>query len=298
MYGLRQFAGIEPLNLIDQVVTLLLHVQRATLAQSRRDVPRCAARVWALHHAQLLRVRKDDLRFTVQQLATLRHVADIGCCARHRMHQSRVSVCAYASLHAEISLGFRLRLMHLRIAVTRSVLRRTRRRDQGHIEDCVGLNHQSAALKSNVEFGKGHVSRVVLFRQVLELQDHALIWRSSHRTFMPREFAVWRCTLQRLFHRQITQTEVLRKKLRRRYHLQPERLVAGLALRVARFDHHHQFRPKHHSRHLFDELALLRLFAWQTQPQVCLHHKRVCIHLRVHTIASLRRNAGGYADFP
>lgn len=64
----------------------------------------------------------------VQQRTGLRHVAQVGCRARHREHQLRVSVYADASLHPELPSVVLPGLVHIRVSCMACVLGRTRRR--------------------------------------------------------------------------------------------------------------------------------------------------------------------------
>lgn len=57
-------------------------------------------------------------------------IVDVGGRAHRRVHQARVSIHANVSLHAEVPLGSLLGLVHLRVALSRLVLGRTRRRDE------------------------------------------------------------------------------------------------------------------------------------------------------------------------
>lgn len=154
------------------------------------------------------------------------------------------------------------------------------------------------ALKYHVDRGQDRVAQIVLLQQMPEPQDRAFVGQSAHRAFQPRELPVQRHIVQRLFHRWIAQPEPLLQQVNPQHHLQPHRRATRLALRVVRLDQRRQILPRHHPRHLFEELALTRLLPRQVQPKVCLLHRYRRVHLGDRIIASLRRDGRVMQTFP
>lgn len=79
------------------------------------------------------------------------------------------------------------------------------------------------------------------------------------------------------------------------HHLHRKRRPATSAVGHERADQHHQFRPRHHGVHLFEERPPARALARLTQSQTRLLHAPHSLSRSACPVADL---PWGYADFP
>jgi hypothetical protein len=91
--------GLHVFQAIHQSAQRRCLIQRPALARAHGHVPvgLDALRLFSLAHALVARIGEHISFLPVHQLAGLRHIAHIGGCAHHRVHQPRVGV------HADVS---------------------------------------------------------------------------------------------------------------------------------------------------------------------------------------------------
>jgi hypothetical protein len=99
-----------------------------------------------------------------------------------------------------------------------------------------------------------------------------LVRQPAHALAELGELAVRRHVVQRLFHRRFRQTEPLLKIVNTQHGLDCERRAASLRTRAVWLDDLHQRGPRHHTLHLFQQLALARLLDRQVLVQSDLLH--------------------------
>jgi len=229
-------------------------------------------------------IRVHDLFLAVKQLLDLFDIRFVRGGCRHGVHEPRVHIRTDMRLHPEVPLVAFFRLVHLRIALARCVLRRARRRDDRRVHDAAALQHQSLAGEVGVDAAKDLRGDVVFFQQVPEVQDRRLIGRGlRHR--QARKPAHGHVFDQRLFHRRIAQREPVLHQVHPQHLLQRVRVPAVARDRVEGFDQIQQRLPGNDPFHLGEEhlpaglFLLARVFR---VPETHLVHRSPRLVLALH----------------
>jgi len=149
--------------------------QRLHAAAPGGDVPRAATLGRALLRPLIAGIRVNRFLLAVQQLVHFGHIAHVGRCRGHRVHQTRLHIHANVGLHAEVPLLLLLRLVHGRIALPVFVLRRGRRRDDRGVHDRALAQEQALAAQVRVDRFEHLRGQAVLLQEATELQDRRLV---------------------------------------------------------------------------------------------------------------------------
>ena len=208
------------------------------------------------------RVTPDAGLTAMQQVRQHLAVMHIGRRLAHRVDQFAPAVHPDMRLHPKIPLIAFLRLMHLRVPLPVLVLRRTRRADNGGIDDGTGIYLHPILMQILGNQGKQPVTKIVPFQKVAKLADRRLVRRrlppqvDAHKTtHRPR-------IVQRLFHSRVRQIEPVLQKVNAQHALNTHRRSApALPPGIEGLNHRRQLRPRYDPVHLFQKLFPAGRFA-------------------------------------
>lgn len=248
-------------------------VQRTALARAhgRKSLGRDVLRLLSLGHPMAARIGKHIGLFTMNQLAGLCDVIDVGRRAHHGVNQARVSVCTNVALHGKVQLVPLLGLMHLGVELPISVLGRTECGNQGGIEHRAYAQHQAFVGLLSVGSSQDWLNKLVLFQQMAKAQDadpvenafdaaqrHKLPVQHRHKQGLSMAWSD-------------SPNQSWTKWIRSMYsNIQHERQKAKLSKRCVRRNQRQQHRPRHDERHLVHENRLSRASLAQIQAKVLL----------------------------
>lgn len=200
----------------------------------------------------------------MEQARDRRQVMDVRGRAHHRMDQSRVHIDPDVRLHPERPLLALAGLVHLRIPLAATVLRRTRRADDRGIHDRARAHLQPSRLQHLAHRGKQLLAQIVPLQQAPELQKgraigHALTAQvDAHHEAVQR-----RAVQQRFLTGLIGQIEPVLHEVHAQHALQPHGQAPVARLGVVRLDHSTQLLPRHDPFHRRQKLvALGRATVW------------------------------------
>eukprot|EP00952_Eustigmatos_sp_NYUAD-ZCMA_P003416 14924-Eustigmatos_ZCMA.PRE.1 len=177
MLHFRPDAGLHVLELVHERAHRRGLIQCAALARTHGHVPvgLDALGFFALAHALVARVGEHIALLPMHQPCGLRHVIHIGSRADDRMHQPRVGIHPNVRLHPEVPLIALLRLVHLGVAFTRTVLGRTGCGNQRGIDHRATLEHQALGRERGIDRGQQLQAQAVALQQMAKAQDGALV---------------------------------------------------------------------------------------------------------------------------
>jgi hypothetical protein len=145
-----------------------------------------------------------------------------------------MKVRADVGLHPKVRLVYILRLVHIRFALARLVLRRTERRDQRGVHHRAGLRQQALKLQQIVDGSQDLIGQLLLQLQMPKGQDRRLV-RQKPAQRQTSEFPDLRHVMQYLLlHRRIIQHEPLLNEVNAQHGQHFERRAAALALQDVR----------------------------------------------------------------
>ena len=204
----------------------------------------------------------------VQQFVNRRQVVNVGGRDYNGVHQPGVGVHTNVGFHAEEPLIALLGLVHLRVPLAAAVLGRTGGVDQGGINGGTGLEHQPTRGEQFVDQLQHGGGQPVLFQQVPEAQDGALVGQALRTRINADERRVQRYIVQGLFHRRIGVPEPLLQEVNPQHQLAGKRRTARRSFApVVRFNQRHQLAPGHYPIHLFQKHSLARAFGGHFKPR-------------------------------
>ena len=132
----------------------------------------------SLLYAEVAGITKDSALFTVQQFAGRHNVMDIGSSGVDAMDKAQCVVDANVHLHAELPFVALSGLVHLRIALARTVLCGAGRRDDGGINNAAFTQHQAVFLQVLVHLFEQHLAETMLLQKMTELKDRCFVWQT------------------------------------------------------------------------------------------------------------------------
>jgi len=148
--------------------------------------------------------------------------------------------------------------MHLGIPLTLSVLGRTRRADDGRIDDRSGSDLQPVGLEHRADTGEQLRSEIMLLQQAAESQQRRAVRHALPAQIDADESPQCRAVQQRLFARLIGEVEPVLHEDHPQHSLQPHRRTAVAGLGVVRLDHRAELVPRHDPIHRRQELVSSR----------------------------------------
>lgn len=251
-------------------------VQRTALGWAHGHMPvgLNALDFFALCHALVTCIGKYIKLFTMDQLAGLRHIIDVGRRAHLVVNQPRVGVCANLAFHRKVPLISLLGLVHLRVTFPILVLGRTGSGIQGSVHHPAFARHQAFVGQSGVDGGQDLFGQIMFFQEVSKPQDADPVMDALH-TAQIHKLPVQSRLEQCLFHRQVGQAEPLLDEVDAQHGFQLERGPAGLGSRCVRRNQRQQLRPRHHQIHLVKKHRLASASLAQIQAKVLLLHERI-----------------------
>ena len=275
VFHLGPDAGLGLLQLLQDGSHGRALVHRTALARHHRNVPVhvgvLGLNLFALLNAPVARVGKDIGFFTMDQLAGLRHIIDVGCRAHHGVNQPRVGIHADVGFHAEVPLIALLGLVHLGVTGAGAVLGGTGCGNQGGVHHRALAQHQALVGERGVDGGQDSFGQMVFFQQVPESKDADPV-RNAFDAGQADKLPVQRGLEEGLFHGQVGQAEPLLDEVDAQHGLQLKRGPAGLGTRGVRCNQRQQLRPRHHQVHLVQKHSLARAPLAQVQSKVLLLH--------------------------
>ena len=156
------------------------------------------------------------------------------------------------ALHPEEPLVALLRLVHLRVALTRTVLRRGRGRDDARIHDRPLLQPMTLRRQVRVDRTKQFPAQVMPLQQMPEVQDRRLV-RQRTRQPQPDEPAHRLHFVQQVLHAGIAQVVEQLHAVHPQHHPQRIRPPAAACLRIERRNLRLQAAPRDQTVHLLQE---------------------------------------------
>ena len=153
-------------------------------------------------------------------------------------------------LHAEIPLVALFRLVHLGIARLVRVFGRSRRTDDGRIDDRAGGHLQPLGGEMPLHLGEQPPAQIVRLQQVAEAAHRRLVRNRLAAEVDADETPHRQRIVERFFHRRVRQVEPLLQKVDAQHPLDPDRRPAVAGLGIKRLDQPAQRRPRHHAFHL------------------------------------------------
>lgn len=298
---LRTNAGLQLLELFGDAALSVVR-QRAALARAQCHVPPSGDVLLpvALLHASIACVTEGDLLLAVQQFVRLGHIGRIRRRRHQRMRQPRVGVHADVRLHPEVPLVALLRLMHLRIALAVSVLRRRRCGDDAGVDHGSFAQQQALGGQVLVDRLEDALGPLVLLEQSAELQQRRRIGRVLAAQVDADESADRLAVVHRVFDAFIGETEALLRDVHAKHPLQTDRRAAtAFALRIERLDRRRQRRPRHNrfdlgKKAVAPRLALLGSVLELREAHL---HGRTPFNCRcLNSLRRLRQQEGGAAN--
>lgn len=302
--GLGTNASLDALELSEHRSHRALSFQRTALAKTHGHVPVdvFALDLFALVHTLVARIGKDVTLLTVEQLARLRDVADVGSSAHHRVHQTRVGIHPDVGLHAKVPLVALSGLEHLGVAAACAVLGRARCRNQGGVHHRALAQHEPVLEQHSVDHVEHLARQVVLLQQVSETQDGGFIGQRIFPDVEPRELAKHGRVIESLFHRRVREVELLLQKVDAQEHRHRIRGASaiGARRRHVRRNQRLKLTPRHHTLHLVKEPALARAFGLAFESSTgkahLLHHGSIRGVSRLP--AAILPEGRGFAECP
>lgn len=269
MFNLGADAGLGFFQLSHDLAHRVVR-QGPALAGAHGDLPLNAVvlEFLAFVDALVARVGMHLCLVAVQQFVDRRQVVNVGGRACNGVHQPGVGVHTNVGLHAEEPLVALLGLVHLRVPLAAAVLGRTGGVDQGGIDGGTGPEHQpprGEQLIDQLQHGGG---QPVLFQQVPEAQDGALVGQALRTRINADERAIQGHVVQGLFHRRIGVPEPLLQEVNPQHQLAGKRRPTRRGFsQVVRLYQRHQLAPGHHPIHLFQKHPLARAFGGHFKPR-------------------------------
>jgi len=154
-------------------------------------------------------------------------------------------------LHAEVPLVALLRLMHLRIPLRGTILRRTGRGDDRGIHDGPSADLQPLLGQIRPDQGKQLLAQLVGFQEMPELTKGRLIRYRLAPQINANELPHGAGVIQGLLYRRDRQIEPMLQEMDTEDSLDSDRRTPGpLRLGILRLDDRRQLAPRHHLLHL------------------------------------------------
>ena len=248
-------AGLDLLDPL-QLFTPAMLGQRPPLAGAHGHMPvdRHTEALLAFVHARVASVAEGILLVAVQQRLGLGHVGHMGRRADDRMHQPRLGIDADVRLHAELPLVALLRLVHLRIALSRRVLRRRRRSDDRRIHHRPAPQEQTLGRQMRVDRREDRVRQLLVFQQAPELQQRRGIRRRLAPQVDAHEPANRLAVVNRVLDPLVRQPQAVLHDVHAQHALQTHRRTTpSAALGIVQLDRGHQLAPRRHHLDLAEQ---------------------------------------------
>ena len=167
-------AGFDVLKLFRRFLEFTLW-HRPDTAALGRDVPFPTALWRTLLGTDVAGLGVHRLLFDVQQPSCFDHISHVRCCGRDRVHQPRFCIHADVRFHAEVPLLTLARLVHLRIACLRFVLRRGWGVNDRRVDDRALAQQQSLVGQVRIDRPQHLRCQIVGFQQMPEVQNGGLV---------------------------------------------------------------------------------------------------------------------------
>jgi hypothetical protein len=221
-------------------------------------------------------IAPDSPLLPMQQVLQRVAVGHIGCRGEHRVNQLRTAVDSDVRLHAEVPLLAFRGLMHLRVALAVFVLRRTRRANDGRVDNRPGCDLDAATSQVLVHAHQQLLPQSVLLQQMAKLAHRRLVRRRLDSQINAREVAHRGRLVQGFLDGCVRQVEPQLRKVHPQHPLQRQRRSSArfADLRIKWFDHRNQFCPRHDHLHIREELRTPRRLRISFKSRQCLllHH--------------------------
>ena len=157
-------------------------------------------------------------------------------------------------LHAKVSLGPLLRLMHLRIPLLRAILRRTGGTDDGRIHDGLIVHLQAVLRQMFLNSYKELFAQLVRFQEMPKLADRGLSGTGSQPRSMPTNCRMARESYSASSTAGSDRLNHCCRQWRRSMRSTPNRRTPRpLGLGRARFNRRHQVCPRYDTIHFVEE---------------------------------------------
>jgi len=180
-------------------------------------------------------------------LAGRRHVKAV--------HEARFGIGTDVCLHAEVPLVTFLGLVHLRIAFSILILRRTRRRNDRRVHQRALAHEQPSSAQERVDLLKDRLRQLMLLEQAPEFQQRCRVRHLFSREIDSHEFAHSLAVVEHIFQPLVAQAVPLLQEVHPQHPLHSDRLPADApTLRIMPLDQRDQRRPRHDAFHLAQEL--------------------------------------------
>ena len=153
-----------------------------------------------------------------------------------------------------------LRLVHLRVPFSSTVLRRTRRRYRRCIHYCASLEQQALRRQLLIYFRQHLYAQVVPLQSVPKTQNRALVGKILFALIYSYKFTEHRHVIQRFFHPGIGKIEPLLKKVNSQHGLYCKGGTTSFRTSFGGVGDYqfHQLVPRYDSIHFVKKLSLAR----------------------------------------
>src|SRR5690606_32722105 len=214
----------------------------------------------ALLNTGIARVTAYVAFLAVQQLIYLGDIGCIGRRAHYAVNQPAVGIHTNVRLHAEKPLISFPGLMHLGITLTILILGRTRRMDDGRVDDGAMTQHQSVLTQVAVDDLEQRRGHAVALKETTKIEDSGFVRNSVQ--VQTGKLTQNGCFVERLLHGWIAVAEPVLHQMHTQHGFQRIGWTSTFAPGVMRFDQRQQGRPGHHLIHLDQEAFAAGLFAF------------------------------------
>lgn len=166
------------------------------------------------------------------------------------MNQAAFGINPNMYFHPEVPPVAFLGLAHLGITFLVLVLGRTRRSDQGGVDDRATLHAQPRLAQKRIDLSKDGNRQFVLFQQVTETKDRAFVGHDIFKSIESYELAQQGDIMQCFVHRWIRVAKPLLHEVNTQHLRQQHRRTAIAFLGVKRLNQGFKTRPRHDCFHL------------------------------------------------
>lgn len=258
VFDLGADACLGLLNGVEQCADGVLPIKAFALAGHHGDLPvdSSAFGLRSLLDAPVSGIGPYGGFFSMQEFSRLGDVMYVSGGANDGMHQPGVGIHGDMGFHAEMPLVAFLGLTHLRIPLTILVLGGTGRINEGGVNDRASPEHEPLGCECGVNHQQHLCCQLMLFKEVAEAQQGALIRYTPIPQIQARELPVQGNVVQGFFHSRVRQTKPLLKEVDAQQQFRRVRRPTCLAGRHMRHDLRHKFRPRNNALHFFQKGAL------------------------------------------
>lgn len=228
--------------------------------------------------ATVRRVTPDASLPAVQEIAEDSAIVNVGRRGDERVDDPGLAVDADVRLHPEEPIVTFPGLMHLGIALSRTVLGRAGRMDDRRVNDRSGIDLDFAADQMLVDLAQNRKSQVVTLEQVAELADRRLVRDGGFAKVDPGKGAHRNHIVERFFDRGIAEVEPLLEEVDPQHPLERNRRPAELSAGIVRLDQRAQPFPGDDGVHLGEERRTFGRARKPLEPRARKRHLLFVIH--------------------